>query len=193
MQHRQSHGRLASRRPRTGLAPMELVLVFPVLMMMAGLFLFVANAAVWKLRSHAAAREAAFQQMHPRLGEMTTAPPDWRRPDVSTSVQPGPPPWTSDPFVAQTLFRGPRWQGTQINPALLDGMSGVVIGRSNADIRSGLWPAMGIHYRYQRDVYLFAGHQWQYESMGIGPGSRRSVVLFNLTQSTPPTQPASGF
>ena len=186
MPHRPQHHRLAPRRPRTGLAPMELVLVFPVLMMMAGLFLFVANAAVWKLRSHGAAREAAFQQVHPRLGEMTTAPPEWRRADVSTSVQPGPPVWTGDPFEAHTLFRGPEWQGASINPALLDGSQGLVIGRSNADITSRLWPAMGIHYRYQRDVYLFAGHQWQYESMGVGHGSRRSVVLFHLQQPPPP-------
>ncbi len=180
MQHPPRHQRLPLHRHRTGLAPMELVLVFPVLMMMAGLFLFVANAGVWKLRSHGAAREAAFQQVHPRTGETTTAPPAWRRADVSTSVQPGPPVWANDSFAAHTLFRGPDWESFSINAALLDGSPGIVIGRSNSDITSRLWPAMGIHYRYQRDVYLFAGHQWQYEAMGIGHGNRRSVVLFNL-------------
>ena len=179
MQHLPRHSRLPTR-PRSGLAPMELVLVFPVLMMMAGLFLFVANAAVWKLRSHGAAREAAFQQVHPRLGEATTAPPDWQRPDVSTSVQPGQPVWANDPFAAHTLIRGPEWESFPINPAFQDWSEGIVIGRANADITSRLWPQMRIHYRYQRDVSLFAGHQWQYEAMGIGHGSRRSVALFDL-------------
>lgn len=178
--------RKSPSRLRPGLAPLELVMVFPILMMMAGLYLFVANAAVWKLRSHGAAREAAFQQVHPRLGEVTTPALEWRRADVSSSVQPGPPVWSSDPFEAHTLFRGPDWQGAPINPALLDGSQGMVIGRSNADITSRLWPAMGIHYRYQRDVYLYAGHQWQYESMGVGHGSRRSIVLFNLPQPNSP-------
>jgi hypothetical protein len=189
MQQQSQPLRLSSRRRRTGLAPMELVLVFPVLMMMAGLFLFVSNAAVWKLRSHGAAREAAFQQVHPRLGEVTTPSPEWRRADVSYSVQPGPPVWSSDPFEAHTLFRGPDWQGAPINPALLDGSQGIIIGRSNSDITSRLWPAMGIHYRYQRDVYLLAGNQWQYESMGVGHGSRRSLVLFDLQQPSLPISP----
>lgn len=180
MQHRPHDHRPAPHCHRAGLAPLELVLVFPVLMMMAGLFLFVANAGVWKLRSHAAAREAAFQQVHPRLGEVTTAPPDWQRSDVSLSVQPGPPTWTNDPFAAHTLFRGPDWESFPINPVLQDWSEGIVIGRSNSDITSRLWPAMGVRYRYQRDVYIFAGHQWQYETMGIGHGSRRSVALFDL-------------
>ena len=181
MQHPPRHQRLSCTRHRTGLAPMELVLVFPVLMMMAGLFLFVGNAAVWKLRSHGAAREVAFQQVHPRLGEVTTAPPDWRRPNVSVTVLPGQPAWLNDPLTAHPLFRGPDWLGVPINTELFDGSPGMVIGRSQADIRSGLWPQMRIHYRFQRDVSLFAGHQWQYDAMGLGGhGNRRSVVLFDL-------------
>ena len=181
MQHQPPHRRLPCPRHRTGLAPMELVLVFPVLMMMAGLFLFVGNAAVWKLRSHGAAREVAFQQVHPRLGEVTTAPPDWRRPNVSVTVLPGQPAWLNDPLTAHPLFRGPDWLGVPINTELFDGSPGMVNGRSQADIRSGLWPQMRIHYRFQRDVSLFAGHQWQYDAMGLGGhGNRRSVVLFDL-------------
>ncbi len=181
MQHRPRHQRLPFARHRTGLAPMELVLVFPVLMMMAGLFLFVGNAAVWKLRSHGAAREAAFQQVHPRQGEATTAPPDWRRSDVSVTVLQGEPTCQIDPLAAHPLFRGPDWLGVPVNSELFDGSPGMVIGRSQADIRSGLWPQMGVHYRFQRDVSLFAGHQWQYDAMGLdGHGTRRSVELFNL-------------
>ena len=181
MQHQPRHQRLSPNRPRTGLAPLELVLVFPVLMMMAGLYLFVGNAAVWKLRSHGAAREAAFQQVHPRQGEATTAPPDWRRSDVSVAVLQGDPPCQIDPLSAHSLFRGPEWLGVPINTELFEGSSGMVIGRSQADIRSGLWPQMRIHYRFQRDVSLFVGHQWQYDSMGLNRhGTRRSVELFNL-------------
>ena len=155
--------------------------MLPILMMVAALLMFVANAAVWKLRSHGAARQAAMQQVHPRTGEASTSPPEWRRPDVSTSVQPGPPVWPVDPFAEHALFRGPNWEGIAIESALLDGSQGMVIGRSQADIRSGIWTQLGIHYRFQRDVSLFAGHQWQYDSMGLnGHGSRRSVVLFNL-------------
>ena len=181
MQHQRRKQRLSPNRPHAGLAPVELVLVLPILMMVAALLMFVTNAAVWKLRSHGAAREAAMQQVHPRWGEPTTSPPEWRRSDVSTTVFPGPPAWPNDPLTAHTLFRGPDWLGVPINTTLFDGSPGMVIGRSQADIRSGLWPQMRIRYQFQRDVSLFAGHQWQYDSMGLnGHGSRRSVELFNL-------------
>ncbi len=167
-----------SARRRAGLAPVELVLVLPVLMMVAALMLFAANAAVWKLRCHGAAREVAFQQIHPRTGEAAISPPDWRRPEVSTSIQAGPPVWQNDPFAGHTLFRGPAWQSIPINPGLFEGAPGTVIGHSQSDIKSGMWPQMGVHYRFQRDVAIFAGHQWQYDAMGInGHESRRSVPL----------------
>ena len=168
-------------RHRPGLAPLELVLVLPVLMLMAALMLFATHAAVWKLRSHGAAREAAFQQVHPRTGEVTTNPPEWRRPDVMTSVQPGPPVWQNDPFAAHILFRGPAWKNIPINPALFEGSAGMVVGHSQCDIKSKIWPQAKVHYLFQRDVAIFAGHQWQYETMGIkGHDSRRSVPLLGL-------------
>ena len=168
---------------RAGLAPLELVLVLPLLMMVAALMLFVANAAVWKLRSHGAAREAAFQQIHPRTGDATTNPPDWRRIEVSTTVQPGPPVWSIDPFERHALFRGPSWRTIPINASLLNGSPGMLIGHAQSDIRSEIWPQMRIHYRFQRDVAIFASHQWQYDAMGIGEqGDRRSVPLLGLRQ-----------
>ena len=97
------------RPKRAGLAPMELVLVMPVLMMMAGLMLFAANAGVWKLRAYAAAREVAFQTVHPRQSAPVVPPPDWRRPDLSHSVQPGPNVWNVDPLENHPLLRGPNW------------------------------------------------------------------------------------
>jgi len=182
MKHQLRH----PRRPRqfssrAGLAPVELVLVLPLLMMVAALMMFVANATVWKLRSQGAAREAAFQQIHPRAGEQTSPPPEWRRPDVSTSVQPGPPVWANDPFPEHTLFRGPKWEGIPTNASLFEGSPGMLIGHSQSDIRSGIWTQMGVHYRFQRDVAMFGSQQWQYDAMGLkGHSSRRSLPLLNL-------------
>ena len=153
----------------------------PVLMMVAALMLFAANAAVWKVRSHGAAREAAFQQVHPRTGEVTTNPPEWRRPDVSTSVQLGPAVWQNDPFANHILFRGPAWRTIPINTSLFDGSGGMAIGHSQSDIKSGIWPQVKVHYRFQRDVAIFAGHQWQYDVMGVrGNDARRSIPLLGL-------------
>jgi len=168
-------------RQRAGLAPVELVLVLPLLMMVAALLLFVTNAAVWKLRSHGAAREAAFQQIHPRTGGVTSNPPDWRRPEVSTTVQPGPLVWATDPLERHVLFRGPSWRTLPINVSLFDGSPGMLIGHAQSDIPSGIWPQMGVHYRFQRDVAVFGGHQWQYDAMGISSqDSRRSIPLLGL-------------
>ena len=100
---------------------------------------------------------------------------------MSTSVQLGPPVWSSDPFAEHTLFRGPRWEGIPINTSLFEGSPGMRIGHSQSDIRSGIWTQMGVHYRFQRDVAIFGGQQWQYDAMGLkGHGSRRSLPLLNL-------------
>ncbi len=165
-------------RHRAGLAPLELVLVLPLMMMVAGLLLFVANATVWKLRSHGAARETVFQQFHPRTGEASPPPPDWVRFDVTTSVLAGPPVWSFDPFQSHVLFRGPTWRTQPIDATLFDGAPGIWIGRSRSEIKSGLWPQMRVVYRYQRDVAVLASHQWQYDAMGlVHHGDRRSALL----------------
>ena len=177
-----NHNRIATaRRHRAGLAPLELVLVLPLMMMVAGLMLFLANATVWKLRSHGAARETAFQQFHPRTGEVTSVPPDWVRSDVATAVLAGPPVWGSDPFEMHPLFRGHSWRTLPINPSLFDGSSGLLVGRAQSNIKSGLWPQMRIFYRYQRDVTILGSRQWQYQSMGLGHhGDRRSKWLIGI-------------
>lgn len=172
---------------RHGLAPVELMLVIPLMMMVAALLLFATNAAVWKLRSHNAAREAVFQQVHPRFGEAPVVPPEWRRPDVSMSVAPGPPVWAEDPFLQHQLFRGPSWRGINVNDTLLDGASGIQIGHAQSNIKSKLWPQMKVSYRFQRDVALLSHQQWQYDAMGLpGNGSRRSIPL--LIQAPQPLE-----
>lgn len=173
--------RTNSQLYRSGLAPLELVLVLPLMMMVAGLMLFVANAAVWKLRSHGAAREAAFQQFHPRTGEVTVPPPDWVRPEVATTVLAGPPVWGTDPFEMHALFRGPSWRTLPIDTTRLEGSTGLWIGRAQSNIKSELWPQMKVYYRYQRDVTILGSQQWQYQAMGISNhGDRRSKVLLGI-------------
>ena len=169
------------RPKRAGLAPMELVLVMPVLMMVAGLMLFAANAGVWKLRAYAAAREVAFQTVHPRQSAPVVPPPDWRRPDLSHSVQPGPNVWNVDPLENHPLLRGPNWPPLLVNSQLLDGTQGLMSGRAQSAIRSRLWPQMRVHYRFQREVFVLAGREWQYDTMGLpGHGARRSLQLWEL-------------
>ncbi|MFO1007082.1 MAG: hypothetical protein U0929_14065, partial [Planctomycetaceae bacterium] len=170
-----------NQRSRSGLAPLELVLVLPLMMMVAGLMLFVANAAVWKLRSHGAAREAAFQQFYPRTGEISKPPPDWVRPDVATTVLAGPPVWSSDPFEMHELFRGPSWRTLPIDGTRLDGSTGLWTGRAQSNIKSELWPQMKVYYRFQRDVTVLGSQQWQFQAMGMRHhGDRRSKTLMGI-------------
>lgn len=174
-------GRGGSDRNRSGLAPLELVLVLPLLMMVAGLMLFVANAGVWKLRAHAAAREAAFQSVHPRQSASASQPPEWQRPELTYSVAPGPAVWNVDPLENHPLLRGPSWPPLTVNSHLLDGSQGMTVGQSQSAVRSGLWPQMRVNYRFQREVFVLGSHQWQYDSMGLpGPGARRSILLWDL-------------
>lgn len=165
---------------RRGLAPLELVLVLPVLMMVAGLLLFVANAGVWKLRANVAAREAAFQSAYPKSG-LQAAPPEWRRPDLTYTSGPGPNVWSVDPFENHPLFRGPNWPPLTVNSQVFDGSQGLVVGQAQSSIRSGLWPQMRISYRFQREVPLLSGHQWQYQAMGLpSHQTRRSLQLWEI-------------
>lgn len=171
---------------RRGIAPLELVLVLPLMMMVAGLMLFVANAGVWKLRAHSAAREAAFQVIQPREGEQPVPPPEWRRPDLTFSIQPGNPIGTADPLQNHPLFRGPAWPPLRVNPQLFDSSKGMVVGQATSAVASGLWPQMRVNYRFQRDVPVMAGHQWQYHAMGLpSHDSRRSTFLWQSGNLNP--------
>lgn len=165
---------------RRGLAPAELVLVLPLMMLVAGLMLFVANAGVWKLRAHAAAREAAFQSVQPRSDVALAQPPEWRRPDVTFQTKPGSTIWPTDPFANHTLFRGPAWDWLQVDPQLLDGSTGAIVGEATSAIASGLWPQMHITYRFTRQVSILGHQLWGYQEMGFPNHEfRRSLRLFS--------------
>lgn len=168
---------------RAGLAPLELVLVLPLLAMMAALLMFVAFAGVWKQRAHLAAREAAWQSIWPRT-DSVERPPEWGRRDVTLRTQIGPLIGNVDPWEDHPLFRGPRTM-TQtpldVDSRYFDGSAGIILGQSQSEIRSPLWPQLRVTYRFQRDQLLMAREGWQYESMGLSSaGTRRSVALFQL-------------
>ncbi len=167
---------------RAGLAPLELVLVLPLLAMVAALLLFVAHAGVWKQRAHVASREAVWQTAWPQT-DSVLAPPDWRRSDVSMLTEDGPPVWNVDPFEDHPLFRGPQTATDvplDVNPVLFDGTSGLMSGQSRSQIRSSLWPRLRVTYRFQRDQPLFSRQGWQFDAMDLpSHETRRSLFLFN--------------
>ena len=66
------------REARRGLAPLELVLWIPVLLMTAALMVIFGTSAAWRIRGEVASRDAVWRVLTPRTGD------NEHRPDTHT-------------------------------------------------------------------------------------------------------------
>src|SRR5688572_28950253 len=92
---------------RRGLAPLELVLWLPVFMMVLALMVVFGNAAVWKVRTAFAARDAVWRIRTPRTGQNDPAPANFRPATVNiTAGDAGNLPSLDDPRIDHPVVRG---------------------------------------------------------------------------------------
>jgi len=108
----------AARRRRGGLAPLELVLWLPVLLMVAALMVVLGTMTAWRVRGEVVSRDAVWRTRWPRSGADEPAPPAWPV-DATMGVagdaplQPDP-----DPTADHPVVRGPRFMGYTVNDLL---------------------------------------------------------------------------
>ena len=171
------------RPPRRGLAPLELTLALPLLLMVMALMVIMGTAGAWKVRTHANARQAIFRSMYPRTTDNDPHPPNWWPSSTSMNYHGGGTSFLSaDPYASHTAVRGPSIADPGTGNALrvlintLDMRRGMNSGDASVDHEPPMWSRLGFRNTFNRDNVMFAGQTWQYGNMGI-PSNRSRRIL----------------
>lgn len=184
--------RSRNRRPaahgrRSGLAPLELVLVLPMFMMILAMMIIVGTAGAWKVRTLANSREAAFRAVWPRTRANDSKPTNWWPQSATMGFRDAQPsPFDSDPFIGHEVVRGPVVADTETGRTLvvrdltLDMTQGLQSGYAEVDRDLPLWTQLPYRNHYRRDTPIFAGRQWQHGTMGISNSSRRILITYEF-------------
>jgi hypothetical protein len=138
-------GHLARRKLRRGLAPLEMVLVLPLLMFIMALMVNYATAACWKVRTLTAARQGMWRaRMNYWRGDGDRHLPDW--PTEGRISLSGGAPLTdiatlwARPEIDKAFLRGPTIvnEGPYPDPGQSQGASIGVRARDNMSITAGV-------------------------------------------------------
>lgn len=180
------------RSPRHGLAPLELVLSLPLLLMVMALMVIVGSAGAWKVRTLANSRQAVFRAMFPRSTDNDPVPSNYWPSSASLRYTGGgSSPFPADPFVEHTVVRGPMFSdpetghGLNVRMRTMDITDGMTSGRASINHDSAMWPQLNVRNRFSRDNVMFAGNGWQFDALGIPRNdSRRIPHTYNYEMST---------
>ena len=167
---------------RRGLAPLELVLALPILLMIMALMVNYGTMAAWKLRGHTAARYAAFSARWPRTGQSDPRPAYW--PGSMEVEGAGNIARLDDQRVYHPVARGPLASGVQVNSELLDPSRGLRRGRASLTRGYPMIGKMG-SYHLTAEVY-FLDNMWQYQRFGLSSNVHlRIPTIYTFTQIMP--------
>lgn len=172
-------------RQRRGLAPVELVLSIPPMMMLLALMIVIGTAGSWKLRTQTNSRQAAYRSIWPRTGASDPKPDNWWPKSATMSFRSATPaPFQNDPFAQYPVVRGPMIGSPRGGTALrvidktLDMTRGMNEGYAEIDRDLPLFRRLDFRNHYQRSNQIFADQQWQHGQMGISNYSRRIPVTY---------------
>jgi hypothetical protein len=180
-----------SQRQRKGLAPVELVLWLPVLLMVMALIVNYANVTSWRLRGETVARDAVWRARWPRSGRAEPRPPTSIWPPGAGMRVRGDSQLASlnHPAIDHPVVRGPVLE-TGIPPrqfqvtTILDQEVGAAVGVSDIVRTYDLLPGLG-QYRSGDIADRMLTRQWQCAQMGFPNHYRRTLALYVLPQTSP--------
>lgn len=177
--------------PRRGLAPLELTLTLPLLLMVMALMVILGAAGAWKLRTLANSRQAILRAIYPRTTDNDPHPPNWW--PAATVMQYHanvPSPFPFDPYAEHRVVRGPTiadprsGNSLSVRTGTLDMTAGMHSGRASVDHDPAMWPRLGVRNAFSRETVMFAGQTWQYGNMGIPTnGTRRILYTYDYEMS----------
>jgi hypothetical protein len=178
--------RSAALRRRSGLAPLELVLVLPMFMMILALMIIVGTAGSWKVRTLANSRQAVFRAVYPRTTDNDVNPQNWPAPATMSVRGASLSPFDRDPFALHYVVRGPvisdpnTGRMLYVKDLTLDMTRGLESGYAEIDRELPLWSQLPYRNHYVRDTQVFAGEQWQHGTMGIPNHHRRILITYEF-------------
>jgi hypothetical protein len=180
-----------ARQSRRGLAPLELTLALPLLLMVMALMVIMGTVGAWKVRTAANARQAIFRSTFPRTTDNDPEPPNWWPQSASMRTHGGGASFlTGDPYADHTAVRGPTIADPETGNALrvlidtLDMTRGMSSGQATINHDPPMWSRLGFRNAFTRENVIFAGQTWQYGNMGLGSNSsRRSLHTYDYEMS----------
>ncbi len=173
----------ALRRPaRAGLAPVELVLWLPILLMVMALFVVFGNAAVWKVRTAAAARHVVWRARAPRTGAIDPPIDFGAQKSSMSSGAAGAMPQLDDPRLRRPVVRGPL-DKIQVNDQLLDFSRGRQRGVAAMSQPFPMLGNMG-HFEFTVPNSLL-DDQFRYWEMGIPSNNHRRIPFIYQLPKAP--------
>jgi hypothetical protein len=166
------------------LAPVELVLALPVWMLLASAMVIVGNLGAWKIRGHAAVREAAMRSQWPRTRTADVAPREWNRPSAGLQLIAGSPVSSADPLRDHAVIRGPQLSSPgSVVPIGVDAMvmeprSQALAGEAFLNEPPPLWPRSRVRMRYHREFPIVDANCGAW--LSGQSGQLRSSTIWNL-------------
>ena len=172
---------------RKGLAPLELVLVLPILLFVMALMMNLGTGGAWKIRTQANSRHAVWRALEHRSGQNDPHPGNWPADatlDVS-SAEPSPIPF--DPFRGYDVVRGPMLadpitgQSLPVRTGYLDMIPRVLKGTAEITRPYPLLRRLPGALQFARDHIVFDGTRFQFSSMNLPSNTaRRALDLYPL-------------
>ncbi len=122
---------------RRGLAPLELVLWIPILLMVAALMVIYGTSAAWRIRGETASRDAVWRVLEPRTGANEPRPPakvwphdaggaTYRFADDPNQIVE-----LDDPAIDHPVVRGPLDAGWEVTDLLDPDREGLIRGETS--------------------------------------------------------------
>lgn len=168
---------------RRGLAPLELVLWLPVFMMVLALMVVFGNAAVWKVRTAFAARDAVWRIRTPRTGQNDPAPANFRPATLNvTAGEAGDIAVLDDARIDQPVVRGPL-PPIEVDRDLLDPSRGKLFGRAEMTQHYSLLGKLG-SYDFDVTNTLLDG-MFRYWEMNIPANTYRRIPFIYVLPQAP--------
>ncbi len=167
---------------RAGLAPLELVLVLPILLFVMALMVNMGTAGAWKLRTQINSRQAVWRALEQRTGSKDPRPANWPADAALQVSKASASPVPFDPYAGHPVVRG---------PVLADPLTGefLPVLPNNLNMRPSLLDGFArIHRQYpllrslpgssafRRDHVIFDGTRFQYPSMNLASNTTRRVL-----------------
>lgn len=162
---------------RHGLAPLEMVLVLPFLMMLMATIIVFGYAAMWKLRTETVAREVVWRQRWTRFSNFTARPPEWPEPGtLSFGATNGIESYAGDDALEDPIIAGPL-PAITVDDNVLDYTRGALEGVATIHREPPVFATLAA---MDFDVdHPILDDRFQFHQMGIGNYSRRFPVIYD--------------
>jgi hypothetical protein len=172
---------------RKGLAPLELVLVLPVLLFVMALMINLGTGGAWKLRTQINSRQAAWRALEHRSGQNDPHPGNWPADAVLDNSPASPSPVPFDPFAGHDVVRGPvladpvTGEFLPVRQGYLDMIPGLLQGTAEITRPYPLLRRLPGTLAFARDHVVFDGTRFQFRSMNLASNTvRRALDLYPL-------------